>query len=242
MGTTTRRWIQATIVTHERITPSIVSIKLNADIGQYDAGQHVDIRLTAPDGYQAQRSYSIASAPESEAIELIIERLEVGEVSPYFHEAAAPGDTFELRGPIGGHFIWKADSPEPVLLVAGGSGIAPLLSMLRHRVNTGAIAPFLLVYSARTWEDIVYRDELLAAEANDPGITIVLTTTRGASGRAHDYERRLDLELISEILDNWKKVPQRIYVCGSNRFVEAATSGLIAAKIAPEIIRTERYG
>jgi ferredoxin-NADP reductase len=242
MVTSTGRWVEATVISHQLITPSIVSIGLDAAIGRYEAGQHVDIRLSAPDGYQAQRSYSIASAPGAEAIEIIVERIDEGEVSPYFHEAAAPGDTFEVRGPIGGHFIWTPDFPEPVLLVAGGSGIAPLLSILRHRVNTGATAPFLLLYSARTWEDIVYRDEILAAEANDPAITVILTTTRGAAGRSHDYDRRIDPALISEVLQHWNQAPGRVYVCGSNRFVEAATSGLIAAAITPSIIRTERYG
>ena len=237
-----RRWVDATVVRIEHRTPHVVSLFVSADIPLYEASQHVDVRLTAPDGYQAQRSYSIASAPGAEQIELIVERLDDGEVSPYFHDVVQVGDVFEIRGPIGGHFVWTPEFAEPVLLVAAGSGAAPLISILRHRLNTGSVAPMLLLYSARTWEDVICRDELFAAEASDPDITVVLTITRGLSDRADDFSRRIDPPLIEEFLGNWRQSVGRVYVCGSNDFVDTATSALIDSDVAAEIIRTERYG
>lgn len=242
MAAAPRTWIEATIRRLAHVTPGMVSLHLDAPIGPYRAGQHVDIRLTAPDGYQAQRSYSIASAPTAPDLELLIERIEIGEVSPYFYEVAAEGDVLELRGPIGGHFIWEPEDPKPVLLIAGGSGVAPLLSMLRHRAASGATAPMLLLYSARTWADVVYREELLGYAAADPGVEVVLAITRGASERPDDFGRRIDTPMIREVLDRWGYLPGRVYICGSNAFVEAATQGLLAAAIPAGIIRTERYG
>ncbi len=236
------RWQQATI---ERIvpqTPRVVSVFLRAAIGPFDAGQHVDIRLTAPDGYEAQRSYSIASAPGAPEIELAIERLEEGEVSPYFHEIAQPGDTFELRGPIGGHFIWRAADGGPLLLIGGGSGVAPLMAMVRHRARVALNTKTMLVYSARTWDEIIYRDELVALEATDVNFRLVLTTTRERRRRSHDYDHRLDRTLLREIMTDWGHVPRHAYVCGSNTFVEAVTSALVADGIPAHIVRAERYG
>jgi ferredoxin-NADP reductase len=240
--TTAGGWREATIRSIEHVTPNMVSVKIDADLGPIVAGQHVDVRLTAPDGYQAERSYSIASAPGADPIELLIERIEIGEVSPYFAEVAEPGDRFELRGPIGGHFVWHGDSAESVLLIAGGSGIAPLLAMIRHRSSAGAAAPMLLLYSARTWEDIAARDELFAMEASDAGLTILLTITRGTSEREGDFARRIDHDLVKRVLRDWGEIPARTYICGSNAFVEAASTGVIASGIAPATIRTERYG
>ena len=236
------RWQQATI---ERIvpqTPRVVSVFLRAAIGPFDAGQHVDIRLTAPDGYEAQRSYSIASAPGAPEIELAIERLEEGEVSPNFHEIAQPGDTFELRGPIGGHFIWRAADGGPLLLIGGGSGVAPLMAMVRHRARVAPQTKAMLVYSARTWDEIIYRDELVALEATDVNFRLVLTTTREPRRRSHDYDHRLDRTLLREIMTDWGHVPRHAYVCGSNTFVEAVTSALVADGIPAPIVRAERYG
>src|SRR5206468_10076052 len=150
------RWHEAVIERIVHRTPRITSVFLRAPIGAHVAGQHVDVRLTAPDGYQAQRSYSIASAPGTEAIELAIERLEHGEVSPFFHEVARPGDTVEVRGPIGGHFVWRAEDGGPILLIAGGSGIVPLMAIARHRATAALETIALLVYSARTWEELVF--------------------------------------------------------------------------------------
>ncbi|HET7031831.1 MAG TPA: FAD-binding oxidoreductase [Casimicrobiaceae bacterium] len=236
------RWQQATI---ERIvpqTPRVVSVFLRTAIGPHEAGQHLDVRLTAPDGYEAQRSYSIASAPGAPELELAIERLEEGEVSPYFHEIAQPGDTFEIRGPIGGHFIWRAEDGGPLLLIGGGSGVVPLMAIARHRERVAAKTPALLVYSARTWDEIIYRDELFDLEATDVNFRLVLTTTREARRRSHDYDRRLDRTLLREIMADWGRVPRHAYACGSNTFVEAVTSALVADGVPASIIRAERYG
>ena len=178
------RWTEARITRIERRTPRLSSVFLQAALAPHVAGQHVDVRLTAPDGYQAQRSYSIASAPGAAEIELAIERLDDGEVSPYFHEVAQPGDTIEVRGPIGGHFIWRPEDGGPVLLVAGGSGIAPLMAIARAWSSAAATTPMLLFYSARTWDDLVYRDELLAMATRTAAFTFVAATTRGPQAAA----------------------------------------------------------
>jgi ferredoxin-NADP reductase len=239
---TRNRWQTATIRHVSRKTPNVICLFLDTDIGPYLAGQHVDVRLTAPDGYQAERSYSISSAPAAGEIELTVERLDDGEVSTYFHDVAEPGDTFELRGPIGGHFIWEQQDGGPLLLVAGGSGIAPLMSILRHRKNVCSSVPTLLVYSSRGWSGVIFRDELLEMEASDPGLTIIFAITGGHPVRQQDLARRLDDDALGGILTDWGQVPRHAYVCGSNRFVEAAATGLINAGVPAEIIRTERYG
>ena len=236
------RWQQATIERIVRQTPRVVSVFLRTGIGAHEAGQHVDIRLTAPDGYEAQRSYSIASAPNAPELELAIERLEEGEVSPYFHEIARPGDTFEVRGPIGGHFIWRPEDGGPLLLIGGGSGVVPLMAMARHRTRVAPQTQALLVYSARMWSEIVYREELFDLEARDANFRLILTTTREPRHRPHDYDRRLDPTLIREFLARWQHAPRHAYVCGSNAFVEAMTSALVADGIPARIVRAERYG
>jgi ferredoxin-NADP reductase len=236
------RWQQAVIERLLPQTPRVISVFLRSALGPHDAGQHVDVRLTAPDGYEAQRSYSIASAPGTEQIELAIERLEDGEVSPYFHEVARPGDAIEIRGPIGGHFIWRRADGGPLLLVAGGSGVVPLMAMLRHRANVAPDTPALLVYSARTWNDLVYRDELLRAQAHDESFALVVTTTREPRHRPEDLERRLDRTLLRDILARWPRTPRHTYVCGSNAFVEAVTGDLVLEAVPPASIRAERYG
>lgn len=236
------RWQQAVIERIERRTPRVVSVYLRTPLAPHIAGQHVDIRLTAADGYQARRSYSIASAPDAELVELAIERLDDGEVSPYFHEVAQAGDSVELRGPLGGHFIWRAQDGGPLLLVAGGSGVVPLMAMIRYRAIAAPDVPVLLVYSSRTWEEIVFRDELLAAPAQQPDFDFVLTTTREPRRRAEDFDRRIDRALVSEILARWGHTPQHVYVCGSNAFVEAATRALVDKGLPPRRIRAERYG
>ena len=235
-------WQQAVIDRIVPQTPRVVSVFLRAAMRPQIAGQHVDVRLTAPDGYQAERSYSIASAPGAPEIELAIERLDDGEVSPYFHEVAKAGDAVELRGPIGGHFVWRAVDGGPLLLVGGGSGVAPLMSIIRARHATSSDTPTLLLYSSRTWEDVIFRDELLETEKNDPRLALVLVTTRGPARRAGDFDRRLDGTLLSEALTRWGETPRHVYACGSNLFVESVTSALVAQGIAPERIRAERYG
>jgi ferredoxin-NADP reductase len=236
------RWQQADI---ERITPQtsrVISVFLRTRLERTIAGQHVDVRLTAPDGYQAQRSYSIASAPGAELLELAIERLDDGEVSPYFHEVARPGDSIELRGPIGGHFIWRPEDDGPLALIGGGSGVVPLMAMARAWSAAGPKTPLLLVYSARTWEELVFRDELLAIQARTPEFLFIATTTRGPRHRPEDFDRRLDRSLLRGVLTRWGHSPRHVYVCGSNAFVEAVTDSLILEGVPPAIIRTERFG
>ena len=206
------------------------------------AGQHVDVRLTAPDGYQAQRSYSIGSAPELEDIELVIERLATGEVSPFFHEAVAVGDAIELRGPIGGHFIWQASDGGPLLLVGGGSGVVPLMSILRHRANRAMDVPTTLVYSVRHSGDLIFRDELLARAESDPGFRLFATVTRETATTAPVRSGRIDAALVGEALASLGGIPRRTYVCGSNAFVDTASRLLLDMGVPFASIRTERYG
>ncbi|CAN5373453.1 FAD-binding oxidoreductase [soil metagenome] len=245
-------WREAVI---ERIVPRtahITSFYLRAPWPGHAAGQHVDVRLTAPDGYQAQRSYSIASAPAMAgpdpsghaSIELVIDRLDDGEVSPFFHDVAQAGDTIELRGPLGGHFVWRPADGGPLLLIAGGSGIVPLMAMVREwaAAPQAVASPTLLVCAARTWEDIVCSDEWTALQETRPDFGFIAATTRGPKHRSADIARRLDAELLREILGHWGHTPHHAYVCGSNAFVESATGGLTAAGLQPGIIRTERYG
>ena len=237
-----RHWQQAIIERIERRTPRVVSVFLRAELEPHEAGQHVDVRLTAPDGYQAQRSYSIASGPDARRVELAIERLEDGEVSPYFHDVARAGDAIEIRGPLGGHFVWRADDGGPILLIAGGSGIVPLMAIARYRAARAPGASALLVYSARTWEELVFRDELLLLQARDANFGFVVTTTRGPRHRPEDFERRIDPSLLRDVALRWGRTAPHVYVCGSNVFVEAVTSSLVLQAVPPERIRTERYG
>lgn len=238
------RWQRAVLREIVRRTERIRSFFLEPEAPfAFRAGQHVHVRLTAEDGYQAQRSYSIASAPERpERIELAIERLADGEVSPYFHDVAAVGDEIELRGPIGGHFVWSVEEGGPIVLVGGGSGIVPLVSMARHRAARAAAAPMLLVASTRSWDDIAFRDELLALERAGDGFSLVLATTRQPARREGDFARRIDRALVAAVLGRLPSAPERVYVCGANAFVEAATTALLDAGIGPARIRTERYG
>ena len=235
-------WQTAVIERIVHRTPRVSSLFLRVPLAAHEAGQHVDIKLTAPDGYQAQRSYSIASAPGAPGIELAVERLENGEVSPFLTEVARTGDTIEVRGPLGGHFIWRAEDGGPLLLVAGGSGVAPLMSMLRHRATTSPGTAALLAYSARLWDEVIFRDELLSAEAEDPNFRLVLTTTREPRHRPADLERRLDREALREIMARWAETPRHVYVCGATAFVESVATALVAEGIPAERVRTERYG
>jgi ferredoxin-NADP reductase len=236
------RWQEAVIERIVHQTPRITSVFLRVPLGPYVAGQHVDVRLSAPDGYQAQRSYSIASGPGADVIELAIERLEDGEVSPYFHEVAQPGDTIEIRGPIGGHFIWRAEDGGPVLLIGGGSGVVPLMAIVRDWSTPSPKTPLLLAYSARTWEELIFRDELLDIDAREPGFTFIVATTRGPRHRPQDFDRRLDRSLVRDLLTRWAHAARDAYVCGSNVFVEAVTESLVQQGVPPARIRTERYG
>jgi ferredoxin-NADP reductase len=237
-------WQEARIVRIERRTPRVTSFFLQPSRPfTYRAGQHVDVRLTAPDGYQARRSYSIASSPGADtAVELAIERLEDGEVSPFFHDVAAVGDEVELRGPLGGHFVWPDFEHGPILLVGGGSGVVPLMSMVRHRAASRSTVPILLVFSARVWDEVIFRDELLGLDERKDGFSLVLTLTREAARRPADYSRRVDVAMMRDAVARLPEPPRVVFVCGSNAFVSAASQALIDAGVAAEIIRTERYG
>lgn len=237
-------WQSAKIIRIEKRTPRVTSFvfKLSRPF-VYQAGQHVDVRLTAPDGYQARRSYSIASAPESAGtIELAIERLEDGEVSPFFHEVAAVGDEIELRGPLGGHFIWSDSDGGPLLLVGGGSGVVPLMAMVRHRTLRKSAVPVALVFSARIWDEVIFRDELIGLDDRRDGFDLVLTLTREPARRPADYSRRIDARMMQQTIVRLPVPPALAFVCGSNAFVSTAAQALIDADVPANLIRTERYG
>jgi ferredoxin-NADP reductase len=237
-------WQNAKIVEIIPRTPTIKSfIFALSEPFAYRAGQHVDVRLTAPDGYKAMRSYSIASAPGASArIELAIELLENGEVSLFFHETASVGDEIEIRGPLGGHFIWTKDDGGPLLMIGGGSGLVPLMSMIRYRQAAASVVPALLLLSARSWVDVLYRDELLDLSAQGAGLDVVLTLTREAPRRPKDYGRRVDSRMMTEVLARLPAAPRHVFICGSNAFVNAAADGALEAGVPASVVRTERYG
>jgi ferredoxin-NADP reductase len=207
----------------------------------HDAGQHVDVRLTAEDGYQAERSYSIGSAPEDPRIALTIERLDDGEVSPYLAGDVVVGDAFELRGPIGGHFTWRAADGGPILLIGGGTGLVPLMAMLRHRANAGSNADARLLVSARMLDDLLYRDELERLAAKMDGLSITYTLTRGAPERWTGHTRRVDEAMLREVGPAADVMP-RVFVCGPTPFVESVADQLVALGHGAAEIHTERFG
>jgi len=237
-------WQAATVVAIEPRTPTVKSFFFRLPVPlRFIPGQHMDVRLTAPDGYEAQRSYSIASAPEaSEHVELAIERLDDGEVSPFFHDTVAVGDEIELRGPIGGHFLWSVDDGGPVLLVGGGSGVVPLACMLRHRAARRSTIPFALVYSARTDADLIYGDELRGMHVRRDGLSFFPTLTRETDPWSSMRVGRINQSFLSEAVASLLAAPQVVFVCGANAFVETATHALLALGVSPEKIRIERYG
>jgi ferredoxin-NADP reductase len=202
------------------------------------AGQHVDVRLTADDGYQAQRSYSIASASAGARVDLTVERIEDGEVSPYLTGEAQIGDQFELRGPVGGYFVWDPDPGGPVLLVGGGSGVVPLMAMVRQRGVNGDAVPTRLLYSARSLEDVIYRDELGRYREHD-GVEIFYVLTREQPPGWTGYSRRVDRHMLSEIAPSHLSLA---FVCGPTPFVEAVAEALVGLGHEPARIKTERFG
>jgi ferredoxin-NADP reductase len=236
-------WRVGTIVALHDETATARTITLEvSDWPGHVAGQHVDVRLTAPDGYSAVRPYSIASAPNSEKrVELTVERLPNGEVSPYLTQEVAVGDRLELRGPIGGWFVWRTEQTEPIQLVAGGSGVVPLMAMIRSRASAGRTAPFRLLYSVREPGAAFYRDELRALLDRDYSVTLTYAYTRTAP---KDWPRppgRIDAALIASTTWPSNLVPT-CYVCGPTSFVESATDLLIASGNGRDKIRTERFG
>jgi ferredoxin-NADP reductase len=209
----------------------------------FTAGQHVDVRLTAPDGYQAQRSYSIGSAPGGDTIELVVEKLDDGEVSPFFHDVVQPGDKIEMRGPIGGHFNWGPGDGGPILLVGGGSGVVPLVSMLRHRARVAPQVKMILVYSARRFDEVIFRDELMRRATGDPDFSLALTLTRETVPMPGQRTGRIDRAFVAEVLSRFGgERPRLSFVCGATAFVEVASMFLVEAGLPFASIRTERYG
>jgi ferredoxin-NADP reductase len=208
------------------------------------AGQHYDLRLTAEGGYQAERSYSIASPPEQVGeIELTIELVAEGEVSGYLFEGVTVGDQLEVRGPIGGYFVWRGEpSAPPLLLVGGGSGVVPLMAMLRHRQALGLRTPAVLLYSVRTPQEVIYQAELKAMAQADNSFTLLLDYTRQAPPDWLGYQRRIDAAMLAEVVARFSAATPQAFVCGPTSMVESVANGLQAAGLPPELILTERFG
>jgi ferredoxin-NADP reductase len=235
-------WRVAEVVETAEETPRVRTLKLSvADWPGHVPGQHVDVRLTGEDGSQAQRSYSITSPPEVREISLAVERLEEGEVSPYLASEVRPGDRFELRGPIGGYFVWTVEKGGPLVLIAGGSGIAPLMSMLRHRAVQKARFPATLLYSARRYEEIIFRAELDRMAASDPNLQVVYTLTREQPAGWAGGSKRIDRESLMAFVPPPNERPQ-IYVCGPSGLVENTARLLVEIGHERGCIRTERFG
>lgn len=244
------RWRIATVLDIVRETPATRTLVLDVpDWPGHGAGQHVDVRLTAEDGYRTERSYSIASPPEDAQVALTVERLDDGEVSPYLTDELHAGDKLELRGPIGGYFVWAVAQGGPLLLVAGGSGIVPLMAMLRHRALAlpGAddyerhSIPARLLYSSRRWDDVIYRDELRRMAERDPTLEVTFTITREPPKGWSGFRRRIDRVMLSEV--SWPPAERpHIFVCGPTPLVENAAAALVELGHDPARVKTERFG
>jgi ferredoxin-NADP reductase len=242
-----RVWWTAEVLEIFPETPRVKTVRLRVPGWPgHRPGQHAVVRLTAEDGYQAQRSYSLASAPEAELparemLELTIERLEDGEVSPYLTEELRPGDRVELRGPIGGHFTWTVADGGPVILVAGGSGVVPLMSMLRHRARSKTLVPVCLVYSSRSYEEIIYREELERLSRAGDGFWLVHTLTRSQPPGWTGFRRRIDREMLAAVTPAPATRPLA-FVCGPSEMVETVARALVELGHEPERVKTERFG
>jgi len=233
-------WQLAEVVDVLTETPRVKTITFDvADWAGHRAGQHVDVRLTAEDGYQAERSYSIASVPNGTRLDLTVVRIADGEVSPYLADELRPGNRIELRGPVGGYFVWEPPQGGPLLLVAGGSGIAPLMAMIRFRAAVGSDVDTRLLFSSRGWDDIIYRDELDLLNGN--GLTVVHTLTSSQPPGWTGYARLVDAEMLAEVGPSPAERP-RVYVCGPTPFAEAVTEALVHLGHDPQGIKTERFG
>jgi ferredoxin-NADP reductase len=231
-------WQTATVASVADETAKVRTLRLEVpDWPGHRAGQHVDIRLTADDGYQAERAYSIASAP-GEPLALTVERLDDGEVSPYLTGELRPGDQLEVRGPIGGYFVWEPAFGGPLMLLAGGSGVVPLRSILRYRSLTGSSVQVRLLYSSRSWEDVIYQTEL---DFPPDGVEVIHTLTRSQPPLWKGYARRVDAQMLAEV--TWPAADQPLaYVCGPTSFVEAAAAGLVGLGYPAGRVKTERFG
>jgi ferredoxin-NADP reductase len=239
----TINWQIASItnVKPETSTVKTFTLKLPAWM-RHHAGQHYDIRLTAQDGYQTQRSYSIASEPEREGeVDITVERINDGEVSTYLHDVLVKGDRIEVRGPIGGYFVWHAGMADPLLLIAGGSGVVPLMSMIRHRAAAGARNPTVLLYSSRSFEDVIYYNELQKLMIANGGLQILHTLTRSQPIGWKGFSRRIDATMLQEIAGPLGRSVQ-VFICGPTLMVESAANALVKIGINPDRIRTERFG
>ncbi len=236
-------WQIATVKNIKSETPKVKSFTLTLpNWVPHRAGQHYDIRLTAPDGYQAQRSYSVASEPERTGeIDLTVEKIEDGEVSPYLHDVLMRGDRIEVRGPIGGYFVWEAKMSGPLLLIAGGSGVVPLMAMLRHRAAAGAHLPTRLLFSSRTPDDAIYFDELDRLRARRDGLEVFHTFTRVQPPGWKGYARRIDKEMLKDVVKPLGK-SARIFICGPTPLVESAANALVEIGIDASQVKTERFG
>jgi ferredoxin-NADP reductase len=234
------RWLVGTVT--ETILETADAVTVRLDVPEWPghrAGQHVDVRLTAEDGYSAQRSYSIASAPETDGLELTVVRIDDGEVSPYLAADLNVGDPLELRGPIGGYFVWDGDDTTPVLLVGGGSGVVPLMAMFRHHAAVQSSAAMHLVYSARTMGDLLYSEEL--EKLQDIHRAVTITLTRDESAEWAGRRGRVDADLLDEL--GWPPaVGPHCYVCGPTPFVEAVADALVGLGHDPVNVKTERFG
>jgi ferredoxin-NADP reductase len=238
----TLEWQLATVAGIREETARVKTFALSLPAWQQHlAGQHYDIRLTAADGYQAQRSYSVASDPTHEGtVELTIEHLPDGEVSGFMHEVVVPGDQIEVRGPIGGYFVWDPRGGGPILLIAGGSGVVPLMAMVRHRAATASRVPATLLYSSRSREDVIYFDELERLRQAD-GLTVLHTLTRSQPAGWTGFSRRIDAEMLREVVAS-SDPNAEVFICGPTPLVEGAAEGLVGIGLAPARIRTERFG
>jgi ferredoxin-NADP reductase len=236
-------WRIATVTSIRDETPTVRSFTLAVpDWTGHRAGQHVDLRLTAEDGYSVERSYSIASAPEQPGeVEITVERIEGGEVSPFLREVVVEGDRLEVRGPIGGYFVWEAALGGPLLLVAGGSGVVPLMAMARHRARAGSQTPTRLLFSSRGPDEIIYAGELERLSAARDGFEVVHTLTRRQPPGWTGYARRIDEAMLAEVLEPLGAAT-RAYACGPTALVETVANGLVRLGLPPDRIRTERFG
>jgi ferredoxin-NADP reductase len=241
-----KRLLEWQIATVTRIKPETLRVKTITlklpDWQPHRAGQHYDIRLTAEDGYQVQRSYSIASEPERTGeIDLTVEKIDDGEVSPYIHDVLIVGDRIEVRGPIGGYFVWEADMRGPLLLIAGGSGVVPLMSMIRHRTAAKSSTPTRLLFSSRTPEDAIYFDELEKLRAKMDGLDVFHTFTRKQPPGWKGYARRIDAQMLGEVAGPLGRSAQ-VFICGPTALVESAANSLVKIGIPAGQIKTERFG
>ena len=236
-------WQLGTISAVQDETPTVRSLSLRLpNWPGHRAGQHVDLRLTAEDGYSVQRSYSIASAATTDGdIEITVERIADGEVSPFLHDTVVVGDRIELRGPIGGYFVWEPAIGGPLLLVAGGSGVVPLMAIIRERQRAGSGTPTRLLFSSRHYDEIIYRDELEDVERAGDGLEVIHTLTRSQPPDWTGYGRRIDDRMLTDVLEPFG-AGARAYICGPTALVETAANALLGLGLPPDRVRTERFG